>query len=160
MSPPTPTPCFPPRGIPYSMPPRKASTRRSTASAARSQALASPPASQPPPPPPTAAVGAEQFDLLAQQVRGLAEAVQAMQQQKPQASAHPERASPECQNPAAGRATWASRPILPGKTNPRVESPQSDHDSTPGRSLPPFCQRTLETRSREDFLDRRLQEMN
>uniref|UniRef100_A0A8N4IG82 Uncharacterized protein LOC114914234 n=1 Tax=Elaeis guineensis var. tenera TaxID=51953 RepID=A0A8N4IG82_ELAGV len=124
------------------------------ASAARSQAPASPSVSQPPPPP-AKAVGAEQFDLLAQQVKGLVEAVQAMQQQPPQASAHPEGASPECQNPAVGRATWASRPVLPGKANSRVESPQSDHDSTPGRSLPPFCQRTLETRSREDFLDRR-----
>nr|XP_010910314.2 receptor-like protein 34 [Elaeis guineensis] len=65
------------------------------------------------------AVDAEQFDLLAQQVKGLVEAVQAMQQQQPQASAHPERASPECQNPAAGRATWTNRPILPGKTDPR-----------------------------------------
>ena len=59
-----------------------------------------------------------------------------------------------------GQATWASRPIFPGKTNLMVESPQSDHNSTPGGSLPPFCPKTLETRSREDFLDRRLQEMN
>ena len=63
----------------HPMPPRKASTRRSTASAARSQAPASPPVSQAPPPPPTMAVGVEQFDLLVQQVRGIAEAVQAMQ---------------------------------------------------------------------------------
>ena len=61
------------------MPPRKASTRRSMAYAARSQAPASPPVSQPLPPPPTTAVGMEQFDLLVQQVRGLTEAVLAMQ---------------------------------------------------------------------------------
>ena len=59
-----------------------------------------------------------------------------------------------------GRAAWTSRPIFLGKMNLRVESPQSDHDFTPERFLPPFCQRTLETRSQEDFLDRRLQEMN
>ena len=95
---------FPPRD-PYSMPPRKASTRRSTASAARSQAPASPPVSQPPPPPPAMAFDAEQFDLLAQQVGGLTEAVQAMQQQQPQASVRLERVSPKHQNPTAGRAT-------------------------------------------------------
>ena len=41
-----------------------------------------------------------------------------------------------------------------------MESPLSDHDSTPGGSLPPFCQKTLETRSREDLLDQRFQEIN
>ena len=70
------------------------------------------------------------------------------------------RASSEFQNLVVGRATWASRPVFPEKTNPRMESPQSDHDSTPGGYLPPFRLKTLETRSREDFLDRRLQEMN
>ena len=68
----------------HPMPPRKASTRRSTASAVRSQALASPPVSQAPPPPPAMAVGMEQFDLLVQQVRGLTKAVQTMQQQQQQ----------------------------------------------------------------------------
>ena len=64
------------------MPPQKASTRRSTASIARSQrapqALAS--SSIFWAPPPMTVVGMEQFDLLVQQVRGLTEAVQAMQQ--------------------------------------------------------------------------------
>ena len=69
---------LPPLGL-RPMPPRKASTWRSMAFAARSQAPASPPISQPPPPPPATAVGVEQFDLLVQQVRGLTEAVQAMQ---------------------------------------------------------------------------------
>ena len=143
------------------MPPCKASTRRSTTSAARSQAPTSPPVSQAPPPPPTMAVGVEQFDLLVQQVRGLTKAVQAMQQQQqPQASVRLERMSSKFQNPTVGWAIWASRPVFLGKTNPRVESPQSDHDSTPGGSLPPFCPKTLETHSREDFLDRRLQEIN
>ena len=41
-----------------------------------------------------------------------------------------------------------------------MESPQSDHDSTPEGSLPPLYQKTLETHSREDLLDRRLQKMN
>ena len=41
-----------------------------------------------------------------------------------------------------------------------MERPQSDHDSTPGGSLPLLYRKTLETRSREDLLDRRLQEMN
>ena len=120
------------------MPPRKVSTRRSMASMARSQrdplAPASYPISQDPPPPATA-VGMEQFDLLVQQVRGLTEVVQAMQQQ-PQASVQLERASSEFQDPAVGWATWASRPVFPRKGNPRVESPQSDHDSTPGGFLP------------------------
>ena len=59
----------------------------------------------------------EQFDLLIQQVRGLTEAVQAMQQQlqQPQASVRLERASSEFQNPMTGRDTWASRPIFPKK---------------------------------------------
>ena len=41
-----------------------------------------------------------------------------------------------------------------------MENPQSDHDFTPGGSLPPFYQKTLETRSREDLLNQRLQEIN
>ena len=82
----------------------------------------------------------EQFDLLVQQVRGLTEAVQAMQQQpqQPQASVRLERASSEFQNPMIGWATWASRLIFPEKEKQKAESPLSDHDSTPGGSLPPF----------------------
>ena len=101
----------------------------------------------------------EQFDLLVQQVRGLTEVVQAMQQQ-PQASVRLERVSSEFQNSMIGRATWASRPVFPEKGKQKAESPPSDHDSTPGESLPLFHQKTLETRSREDLLDRRFQEMN
>ena len=71
-----------------------------------------------------------------------------------------ERASSEFQNSAVGRATWASRPIFSEKGNPRVESAQSDHDSTPGGSLPSFYQKILETRSREDLLDQRFREIN
>ena len=41
-----------------------------------------------------------------------------------------------------------------------MESPLSDHDSTSGGSLPPFCQKTLKIRDREDLLDQRFQEMN
>ena len=53
-------------------------------------------------------VGMEQFNLLVQQVRGLTEIVQAMQQQQqqqPQASVRLERASPEFQNSAIGWPT-------------------------------------------------------
>ena len=96
----------------------------------------------------------EQFDLLVQQVRGLTEAVQAMQQQ-PQASVRLERASPEFQNLTTGRAIWASRPVFPRKEKQKAESPPSDHDSTPGESLPPLHQKTLEARNREDLLDQR-----
>ena len=75
----------------------------------------------------------EQFDLLVQQVRGLTEAVQAMQQQQqqqqPQASVRLERASSEFQNPVVGQATWASRPVFPGKGKQRAESPLSDRKS-------------------------------
>ena len=107
-------------------------------------------------------IGMEQFDLLVQQVRGLTEAVQAMQQQQqqPQVSVRLERASSELQDPTVGWATWASHPVFPDKGNLRVESLRSDHNFTPGGSLPPLYQKTLETRSREDLLDRRLQEMN
>ena len=101
-------------------------------------------------------VGAEQFDLLAQQVRGLTEAVQAIQQQQqPQASVRLERASPELQNSVVGWATWASRPIFPEKGKQKVENPPFDHDSTFRGSLPLFYQKTLETCSREDLLDQR-----
>ena len=91
----------------------------------------------------------EQFDLLVQQVRSLTEAVQAMQQQPQQlqASVRLERASSEFQNLATERATWASRPVFSGKGKQKTESPPSDHDSTLGESLPPFHQKTLETRS-------------
>ena len=82
------------------------------------------------------------------------------QQQLLQASVQLERASSEFQNSAIGWTTWASRPVFPEKGNPRVESPQSDHDSTPRGSLPPFCQKTFETHSREDLLDQRFWEMN
>ena len=58
------------------------------------------------------------------------------------------------------RPTWASRPVFPEKGKQRVESPLSDHYSTPKRSLPPFCQKTLEIHNREDLLDQKLQEMN
>ena len=71
-----------------------------------------------------------------------------------------ERASSEFQDPAVGWATWASHHVFPRKGNLRVESPQSDHDSTLGGSLPPLYQKTLKTCSREDLLDRILQEMN
>ena len=58
----------------------------------------------------------EQFDLLVQQVRGLTEAVQAMQQQQQlQASVRLERASSKFQNPAIGWPTWANRPVFPEK---------------------------------------------
>ena len=129
------------------------------ASMARSQqdllAPTSSPISQAPPPPATA-VGMEQFDLLVQQVRGLPEAVQAMQQQQQaQASVRLERASSEFQNPTIGRATWASRPVFPRKGKQKAKSPPSDHNFTPGGSLPPFHQKTLETRSQEDLPDQR-----
>ena len=100
------------------------------------------------------AVGMEQFDLLVQQVRGLTEVVQAMQQQ-PQASVRLERASSEFQNPTIGWTTWSSHPVFPGKGKQKAESPPSDHDSTFGESLPSFHQKTLETRSREELLDQR-----
>ena len=51
-------------------------------------------------------------------------------------------------------------PCLPWKGEAEGGEPSIRSRFYPGGSLPPFYQKTLETRSREDLLDQRFQEMN
>ena len=143
------------------MPPRRASTRRSTASAARSPPSPSVPAPAPVTQPPSiTAVDTEQFNQLIQHVRGLTEAVQAVLHQQVPVPARPARDSPKSDDPVQERPAWAARPPIPGLERRRRESPRSDHGSTKGEASRPSHQKALEIRDREDLLGQRLSEMN
>ena len=144
------------------MPPRRTSTRRSAASAARSRSGPSAPT----PAPATRArsvlaVDAERFDLLAQQVRDLTEAVQAVQatHSRGPAPTRPARGSPEPGNPVQERPMWATQPPALGREGQPAKSPCSDRGSTQGEALHLFREKTLGIKDREDFLDQRLMEM-
>ncbi|KAG1347441.1 hypothetical protein COCNU_06G012700 [Cocos nucifera] len=104
-------------------------------------------------------VDAEQFNLLVQQVCGLAEAMQAMHRQTP-ALVRPAQDSLEPRGSIWKRPTWATRPLIPEKEKQRIEGSCSDHDSIQGKASHPFHQKTLKINDREDLLDQRLLEMN